>query len=145
MISRKFIIWACGLLFVFSSCAEDMVKPIENDKDAPGTVQDVKTESLPGAVKFTYTLPSDPDLLYVLAKYTNKTGKVMEFRSSFYTNSVTVEGFGDTDTYKVELYTVDRSENRSQPQIVEVAPLTPPILSCYESLSVVSDFGGMTF
>lgn len=79
MISRKFIIWACGLLFVFSSCAEDMVKPIENDKDAPGTVQDVKTESLPGAVKFTYTLPSDPDLLYVLAKYTNKTGKVMEF------------------------------------------------------------------
>lgn len=35
MISRKFIIWACGLLFVFSSCAEDMVKPIENDKDAP--------------------------------------------------------------------------------------------------------------
>ena len=31
--------------------------------------------------------------------------------------SVTVEGFGDTDTYKVELYTVDRSENRSQPQI----------------------------
>ena len=145
MISRKFIIWACGLLFVFSSCAEDMVKPIENDKDAPGTVQDVKTESLPGAVKFTYTLPSDPDLLYVLAKYTNKTGKVMEFRSSFYTNSVTVEGFGDTDTYKVELYTVDRSENRSQPQIVAVAPLTPPILSCYESLSVVSDFGGMTF
>ena len=53
MISRKFIIWACGLLFVFGSCAEDMVKPIENDKDAPGTVQDVKTESLPGAVKFT--------------------------------------------------------------------------------------------
>ena len=50
MISRKFIIWACGLLFVFGSCAEDMVKPIENDKDAPGTVQDVKTESLPGAV-----------------------------------------------------------------------------------------------
>ena len=109
MISRKFTIWACGLLFVFGSCAEDMVKPIENDKDAPGTVQDVKIESLPGAVKFTYTLPSDPDLLYVLAKYTNKTGKVMEFRSSFYTNSVTVEGFGDTDTYKVELYTVDRS------------------------------------
>ena len=62
MISRKFIIWACGLLFVFGSCAEDMVKPIENDKDAPGTVQNVKTESLPGAVKFTYTLPSDPDL-----------------------------------------------------------------------------------
>lgn len=53
MISRKFTIWACGLLFVFGSCAEDMVKPIENDKDAPGTVQDVKTESLPGAVKFT--------------------------------------------------------------------------------------------
>ena len=42
MISRKFTIWACGLLFVFGSCAEDMVKPIENDKDAPGTVQDVK-------------------------------------------------------------------------------------------------------
>ena len=49
MISRKFIIWACGLLFVFSSCAEDMVKPIENDKDAPGTVQDVKTRKPSGS------------------------------------------------------------------------------------------------
>ena len=33
MISRKFTIWACGLLFVFGSCAEDMVKPIENEGD----------------------------------------------------------------------------------------------------------------
>ena len=75
MISRKFTIWACGLLFVFGSCAEDMVKPIENDKDAPGTVQDVKTESLPGAVKFTYTLPSDPDLLYCWPSILIKQGK----------------------------------------------------------------------
>lgn len=145
MISHKISIWACGLLFVFGSCTEDLVKPIENDKEAPSPVQEVKTESLPGAVKFTYALPSDPDLLYVLAKYTNKTGKVLEFRSSFYTNSVLVEGFGDTDTYRVEIYTVDRSENRSQPQVVEVTPLTPPILSCYESLAVTSDFGGMSF
>lgn len=145
MISHKISIWACSLLFVFAGCTQDMVKPIENDKDAPGAVQDVKTESLPGAVKFTYTLPSDPDLLYVLAKYTNKNGKVLEFRASFYTNSLMVEGFGDTDTYRVELYTVDRSENRSEPQVMEVAPLTPPILSCYESLDMFSDFGGMTF
>ena len=70
----------------------------------------------------------------------------MDSVPSFYTNSVTVRrGLAIRITYKVELYTVDRSENRSQPQIVEVAPLTPPILSCYESLSVVSDFGGTTF
>lgn len=142
---HPYSIWACGLLFMFSSCTEDTVKPIENDSDAPGAVTNVRTVSLPGAVKLTYTLPDDPDLLYVLAKYKNKKGKELEFRSSFYTNSVLVEGFGDTDTYQVELYAVDRSENRSAPLVVSAQPLTPPILESYQSIETMADFGGMSF
>lgn len=142
---HRYTIWACGLLFVFGGCSDDMVKPIENDGEAPGAIENVQATSLPGAVKFTYQLPTDPDLLYVLARYTNKKGKELEFRSSFYTNSVTVEGFGDTDTYQVELYAVDRSENRSKPQTLSVQPLTPPIQESFQSLEVLPDFGGMTF
>lgn len=145
MTTYKIALWACTLLLTVSSCKDNYVEPIEKDGIPPQALQDVKTESLPGAIKFTYTLPSDPDLLYVLARYTNKKGKVLEFKSSFYTNTLTVEGFGDTDTYLVELYAVDRSENRSAVKAVSVTPLTPPILQSYESLRVIPDFGGMTF
>lgn len=145
MKAYKTALWACALLLTASGCKDNYVEPIEKDHTAPGALQEVMAESLPGAIKFTYALPSDPDLLYVLARYTNKKGKVLEFKSSFYTNTITVEGFGDTDTYPIELYAVDRSENRSAVELVSVAPLTPPILQSYKSIKIIPDFGGMTF
>lgn len=114
---KKIIIAALtlGLLAAFGGCQNDYVKPLENDKEAPSPVRDVAYIKQPGAVLLTYTLPSDPDLLYVAARYTNKEGKKYEFKSSYFTNTLLVEGFGDTDTYSLDVYAVDRSENYSTP------------------------------
>lgn len=139
-----FIVGIFSVLLFINSCAENDLAPIENDSAAPGVVKNVEVESLPGAVQIVYSLPSDPDLLYVAAEYLAKNGVVRQFKSSYYTNTIVVEGFGDTDDYSVKLYAVDRSENRSPAVTVSVKPLSPPVLQTYNSLEVVSDFGGVT-
>lgn len=145
MKSIKIYTFTLGLLMALGGCQTDFVKPLESDKEAPSPVRDVAYVKQPGAVMLSYTLPSDPDLLYVAARYTNKQGKQHEFKASYFTNILFVEGFGDTDTYSVDVYAVDRSENYSEPVRIQVTPDTPPVQAAYESLEIVPDFGGMTF
>lgn len=132
-------------LFLLQSCNDDENSPINKDSKAPGQVFNVEVENMPGAALLTYSLPSDDDLLYVIAEYTNKQGKVFDFRASYYTNQIKVEGFGDTDEYTANLYAVDRSENRSAPLAVKINPLEPQVQLTAKSLKVQADFGGMSF
>ena len=129
----------------FAGCQTDFVKTLENDSEAPALVRDVTYVKMPGSVLLTYTLPSDPDLLYVASSYTNKEGKKYEFKASYFTNTLLVEGFGDMDTYSLDVYAVDRSENYSAPVNIQVSADTPPVQAAYETLEVQPDFGGMTF
>lgn len=133
------------LSFLVTGCSDEVNPPIEKDKSAPAPVYNPIVENMSGAARITYSLPSDDDLLYVLARYTNKKGEIVDFISSYYTNSITVEGFGDTDEYTVELYAVDRSENKSKPVKVTIHPLTPPVTIAAQSLEIVPDFGGISF
>jgi hypothetical protein len=132
-------------LFLLQSCKDDENSPIDKDRKAPGQVFNVVVENMPGAALITYSLPSDDDLLYVIAEYKNKYGKVFDFRASYYTNQIKVEGFGDTDEYTVDLYAVDRSENKSAPLAVKINPLEPQVRLTAKSLAVQPDFGGMSF
>ncbi len=132
-----------GALLAIAGCKSDELKPIEKDGAAPGSVTITKVETLPGAAKITYTLPNDPDLLYVQAKYQTRTGGTYEFKSSYYNNSIMVEGFSDTLNYDVELRAVDKSGNFSEPVIAKVAAKKPPVMVTYESLKVIADFGGV--
>lgn len=132
-------------LFQATGCSDEANTPMEKDTSAPAPVYNPVVENLPGAARITYSLPSDKDLLYVLASYVDKNGTTRDFRASYYTNSVTVEGFGDTDEYPVALYAVDRSENRSEAVRVTVTPDTPPVLRTAGSLDVKADFGGISF
>lgn len=142
-----FIIFLGAMITLFSlqSCNDDENSPINKDDKAPGQVFNVEVENMSGAALLTYSLPADDDLLYVIAEYTNKQGKVFDFRASYYTNQIMVEGFGDTDEYTVNLYAVDRSENKSAPLAVKINPLEPQVQLTAKSLKVQADFGGMSF
>lgn len=142
-----FIIFLGAMITLFSlqSCNDDENSPINKDDKAPGQVFNVEVENMSGAALLTYSLPADDDLLYVIAEYTNKQGKVFDFRASYYTNQIKVEGFGDTDEYTVNLYAVDRSENKSAPLSVKINPLEPQVQLTAKSLKVQADFGGMSF
>lgn len=144
MNSKRNIIIVSALLAIMAGCGEnDTLRPIEQDGTAPGGVKNVEVENLPGAARITYSLPSDPDLLYVEGVYQNKAGKKMEFKSSFYTNTLMVDGFADSTIYSVDLRAVDRSGNRSEPVTIQVTPKTPPVIATYKSLDIKPDFGGV--
>jgi len=108
-----------------------------------GAVDVLKTEGTPGGAVISYRLPESKDLLYVKALYTVGEGMLMEARASRYDHSVTLQGFGDTQPREVTLYCVDKMENEGPAVTTSVTPLTPPIISVYNSLNVGAAFGGI--
>lgn len=139
----KFLIPICLLVAAMPGCKEDMLVPVEHDGGAPGPLTNVKAEGRPGTVKLTYTLPADADLLYVLAEYTDKYGKVIQNKASYYTDSMVVQGFADSAVHKMSLYAVDRSENKSTPVIIDVQAKSPPVFGIKSGLILQPDFGGI--
>jgi hypothetical protein len=88
-------------------------------------------------------LPSDQDLLYIKAEYILANGVKMEVKSSYYNNSLEVEGFADAAEYEVKLYSVNRSETVSNPVVVKIHPLESPIWGVFRSLDVKAAFSGI--
>ncbi len=139
-----FILLNAFLLFIAGSCMKDTNKPLANDGKAPAPVSNIRVENLPGGASISYSLPTDEDILYVVASYVDKKGETVEFKSSYYTNTILVEGFGDMNEHALKLYAVDNGENRSTPVQVTIKPLEPPVLTTAKSLEIVPDFGGLS-
>lgn len=131
------------IVFIAVGCDENKLEPIENNTTPPGTVSNVTVENLAGKAKITYALPKDQDLLYVKAEYTLASGKRMEIKSSYYSNSLVVEGFSKAEEQTVTLYAVNRSEVSSEPVEVKVNPLESPIWDVFRSLETKAAFGGI--
>lgn len=124
-------------------CDQNQLEPLESNSVPPGKVQNITVENLPGKTKISYTVPIDQDLLYVKAVYTLATGQVMEVKSSYYNNSLTVEGFADSQERVVKLYSVNRSETASEPVEVTIKPLESPIYDVLRSIQAKPAFGGV--
>ncbi len=122
--------------------SEDTLKQFPLDNDAPSAPSNATVENTSGGAIITYNVPEDEDLLYVKATYEiNGGGRVT--KSSPYKNTLEVDGFGDTKEYKIELRSVDRSQNESEPLIVSIHPLTPPTIQIYNSFEMQASFGGI--
>lgn len=135
----------CIGMLLFVSCGEDPIGQTAVDGVAPGTVTDVKIDDIPGGAVLTYTLPEDEDLLYVKALYSLKGSVISEEKASVYTDTLRIEGFGDTLARKVDLICVDRSGNESEPFNVTIHPLKPPVSRIFESVRLVEGIGGVKF
>src|SRR5690606_16726936 len=88
-------------------------------------------------------LPDDPDALYVEAEYVTKGKGTRVVKSSVYKNFVFLNGFYDTDERVVDLYVVNRAQQRSEPTEVTIKPLEAPIHSMFRSMEIAKDFGGV--
>lgn len=128
---------------LLAGCKEDERGPMQEDPTPPGRVTDVRVENLPGRVKLTYRLPADDNLLYVRARYALNSGAVREVKASYYTDEMTLDGFGDTNVHEVEVCAVNRSEVASEPVMVEVQPEENPIWGVFRSLRISDDFSGV--
>lgn len=125
------------------SCSKEEYKePLEKNAAIPEKLLDVKVDNAPGGAKITYGIPNDPNILYVKAAYTLASGVQKVSKSSFYANSIMVEGYADTLEHEVELYTVSRSQIESDPLEVKIKPLKAPIYKVFNSIKIKNAFGG---
>lgn len=134
-------------LLIMQACKEDIHTPENQSGDAPSPVMNPVIEPLPGASKISYELPSGVNLLCVKATYEPQKGVTREVKASYYTNNLIVDGFGDTLTHPVRLYSVGRNNKESEPVSVTVKPQSPPIFGIFKSIaeSVQETFGGIKF
>ena len=139
---KYFILIAC-MMFFYSCSEENNREPVTSDSTIPGQVSNVRTESLPGAVKLTYDLPSGQNLSYVKAECLIN-GVVRQVKASSYINNLTIEGFADELDYTVNLYSINRSEKGSEPVAVTVRPLSPNFREVFKNIQLVGDWGGAT-
>ncbi|HTD41790.1 MAG TPA: DUF5000 domain-containing lipoprotein [Mucilaginibacter sp.] len=133
------------LLFLLGSCKKNdgYTTSASGDKTKPGVITDIKVKNLNGAAYITYTLPNSPNLLYVMAQY-NINGKVVrQTKSSYYTDTVLVEGFAKSQDYNVTLWSVSRANVQSDPVTVTVHPDTPYYLLVKPTIKLTADFGGV--
>jgi hypothetical protein len=137
-------IFMLSLILSFVACSEDQgPQPLEHNSNAPAQVTNVAVENLAGKARLTYTLPSDDDLLYVVARYKLENGTPMEVKASYYSNTMLLEGFAGQAPTEVKVYAVNRSETESKPVTVTVTPSKAPIFDIFDSLVAQPDFGGI--
>jgi len=133
-----------SLLFQYSCKKSNGFNDIvSTDKTKPGAVSNVKVSNFNGGAYITYTLPDSKNILYVQANYMINDSASRQTKSSYYSDSITVNGFAQSKDYKVALYVVSRANVASDSVVVTVHPATPPYLLTYASLSAQSDFGGI--
>ena len=140
-----YILLACHI-FLLGSCDDiDTRKPFgENDGKAPGVVTIDTYVQTPGGVKIAYISPTDEDLMYIKAKYTLDTGKEMETRASLYSDTLIIEGFGNTSAKTILISAIDRYENEGEAITVEVNPGIPSFASAIELMETEATFGGIS-
>lgn len=133
-------------LFVFIFSCKDEVKdhnPLFGNGEKPAPVSGVKVQNIEGGSIITYNLAADPSILYVQADYAVNDKVSRQEKSSYYSDTIRVNGFAKAGAYKVVLRTVGRNEMKSDPVEITVNPLTPPYLTIASSLKLNPDFGGI--
>ena len=129
---------------VLWACDEEPVGQQPTDNVAPGLISNVEVENISGGAILTYSVPEDEDLLYVKAVYSRKEGQYSESKASVYSDTLKIEGFGDTNEHLVDLIAVDRSRNESDPVSIKIKPLEPAVNVIGETLTMIEDFGGIS-
>ncbi|MDR1224004.1 MAG: DUF4959 domain-containing protein [Tannerella sp.] len=142
-----FCMKACWILFLIPaySC-DDIEKSIPaNDKTVPLQVENIEITPTSGGATLNYQLPVNGHILYVMAEYALADGIVRNMKSSRFGNSITLEGFPDTNPYNVDIYSVSSSGVKSEPVRKTFTPLLPPYRTAWNSLNVEPTFGGAKF
>ncbi|MGY3052055.1 hypothetical protein ACVWYG_000242 [Pedobacter sp. UYEF25] len=135
-----------GLLIALFWCAcakEGRLDSANPNTPAPMPVTNVTVNATPGGGILTYKLPPDVNLAYVKAIYEIQPGVFREAKSSKYTDTLRLVGFGDELVHAVKVYSVAANEKTSEPVLVDVKPLTPPVKAVFNSVEFKETFGGV--
>lgn len=133
------------ITFSLFSCNEDMKGPLVKGDEIPQPISSVKVENFAGGAFITYTLPDDPNIIFVQAKYLRRGVNEVKTISSVFKNMIEINGLADTNEQIVELTTVNKFRNSSEVTRVTINPLTPPITELFNSIKYGATFGGINY
>jgi hypothetical protein len=132
-----FLTVACG----YGCQEEGRLDHIDDSAPAPAQVTIVgEPVSKPGGAVIKYQVPDDKNLSSVRAVYV-RNGEICKTEASLYVDSLTVEGFGDTNAYEVELFSVGKNEKLSDPVKTQIKPLEPSVHTI--QTAIAQGFGGV--
>jgi len=136
---RVIFLSATICLCLLPACKDDE----SGNGTAPMPIQECTIEPISGGAIIYYTIPSDRNIMYVMAEY-KRNGKQYVERSSAHNNWLTIEGFNTSDPVKAKLYTVNKNEVRSDSALtVNFIPKESPIGMAFKSLKILTGFLGV--
>ena len=129
-------------LSVLASCTGRLGDRVDQlaDVPVPGPVSVKSIRSIAGGAVIKVTIPDDENLKGIVAEYV-RNGQTVNSKISRYVDSLTVEGFADTNPHEIRLYSFNVNEERSEGVSVTVNPLTPAIQLVHPTL--IESFGGV--
>lgn len=125
------------------SKVDDYKDVVSGDKTKPDVVTNIKVTNGAGSAIITYDLPKSDNILYVQATYKINDKVTRNSKSSYYSDTIHVDGFAKGQDYTVTLTTVSRANVSSDPVEVKVTPGTPPYLEALPTIVAKADFGGV--
>lgn len=131
-----------SLLLLLTACEQDTIGQYPIDAIAPQPVKNVRVVNLPGAIRLSYDLPDEEDLLYVKAVYPLDNGEIRVSKTSVFSNTMFIKGFGKSKKQVIQLVAVDGSQNESVPVDIEINPEDAPIYTIIENLKTSTTWGG---
>ena len=143
---KKILYFIVVVIFItiwYSCTKKDRIDHIDLQAPAPAQISNVKIDNNAGGAILTYQVPIDPNLLYVKAVYEIQPGVFREAKSSIFKDTLFLEGFGDTLSHEVKIYSVGKNEKVSEPFSISVKPLLPPVKSVFKDVDIVAVFGGV--
>lgn len=143
---KKLIYFFAALLIgiLWYSCKkEGRIDHLDINAPAPAQISDVKVEATPGGAILTYKIPKDPNISYVKAVYDIQPGVFREAKSSIYSDTLALVGYGDTLSHEVKIYSVGKNEKVSEAISISISPLSPPVKTVFQNLELIASFGGV--
>ena len=137
----KYLRYLLIVTIVFGACAEEQRFGLHmNDNTVPGapSIRDVKP--FYGGAWIYYNLPTDEDLLMVVAEYDAPNGSTFRFSASYFRDSLAIHGLGEEIEYNIRLFAVNRSGNNSEIVNQPVIPLESVIRRVARSVDVKPGF-----
>jgi len=135
------------LCIITVSCShkDEFVEMISTDKTKPAAIGNYTVDNFNGGAHIVYKLPKADNILYVKATYDlgGDSSRPQETRSSYFSDTLTVEGFAAAQQYDVKLTVVTRANVESDPITVQVHPSTPVYQLVAKSLTMTPDFQGV--
>lgn len=141
---KLYSIAALIMTFFWSGCSkEGRLDFVDANAPAPAQITDLKAAPTAGGAVLTYKLPSDPNLGYVKAVYEIQPGVFREAKSSRYTDTLKLVGFGDTLSHEVKVYSVGTNEKASASVSISINPKTPAVKTVFTTIVFSATFGGV--